>query len=170
MVHKQRQLQCGKIRGRVPAFSLVELVIVIVIIGLLAAIAVPRFQQGASGADSAALTSNLRTLREALELYKVEHGKYPDDKSTIEAQLTQFSDIDGNTSATKGGDFVYGPYISKIPALPVGDNAGKTGIVDSGLPGAVATAGWWYNKSTGELRANLANDQVDAKGGRFNLK
>ncbi len=158
-------------RSKIDAgFSLVELVIVIVIIGILAAIAVPRFQQGVKEADAAALISNLRTLRRAMELYKAEHGKYPDDIDTFEVQLTQYTDAAGNASPTRTGAFVYGPYISKIPPLPVGNNAGKTEIAGGALPGAVATAGWWYDKDRGELRANLADDQVDKKGVRFNLR
>lgn len=151
-------------------FSLVELVIVIVIIGIIAAIAVPRISHGANQADEAALTSDLAVMRRALELYKAEHGQYPDDDTTLEAQLTEYSDADGNTSPVKTGTHVYGPYISKIPPLPAGDNKGNTDIDGGATPGLDPTAGWWYNGAAGELRANLANDQVDVKGLPLNLK
>ena len=53
------------------AFSLVELVIVLVIIGIVAAIAVPRITRGATRASAVALRSDLATLRNAIELAEI---------------------------------------------------------------------------------------------------
>ena len=59
-------------------FSLVELVIVMTIIGLLAAIAIPRFSQASAGAGEAALRADLHIMRQAIDYYAAEHeGDWP---------------------------------------------------------------------------------------------
>src|SRR5688572_16166507 len=101
-------------------FSLIELVIVVVIIGILAAIAIPRLSRGAAGASDSAVSGNLTVLRNAVELYATEHGGSFPSVAQFEAQLTTFSDQAGTTSATKTLTAFYGPYVRKLPTLPVG--------------------------------------------------
>jgi prepilin-type N-terminal cleavage/methylation domain-containing protein len=152
-------------------FSLIELVIVVVIIGIIAAIAIPRMSRGAAGASDSALSANLAVLRNALDLYATEHGGTYPAFATFETQLTQFTDSAGTPSATKTSTAIYGPYLRKIPPLPVGPATYKnsTTVVDgsSGTPGASA-GGWFYNASTGEIKANLADAQVDAANTKYN--
>ncbi|MEM9915023.1 MAG: prepilin-type N-terminal cleavage/methylation domain-containing protein [Planctomycetota bacterium] len=139
-------------------FSLVELVIVVVIVGLLAAIAIPRFSRGASGASDSALSGDLAVLRNAIEMYAAEHnGTYP-LAATFEAQLTQYSKLDGTTSAAKDADYPYGPYLHSVPTLKTGNMAGNSGVL--GVAAAPATEdettgiGWLYNQTTGQIYAN----------------
>ena len=61
--------------------SLVEAIIVIVIIGLLAVLAVPRFSRAAPAPDSFNPRPVLVTLRSAIELYYYDHGAYPGQQS-----------------------------------------------------------------------------------------
>lgn len=159
------------------AFSLIELVIVIVIIGILAAIAIPRLSRGSAGAADSALSANLAVLRSAIDLYAAEHGgRFPTVAGFVD-QLTKYTDEDGNVSDTKTGNFLYGPYLRKLPPLPVGPAAFKTAgetdpakrIIDgsSGQPGT--SPGWWfYNPNTGDIRANLPDTEVDSKGVPYN--
>src|SRR5436190_438508 len=64
---------------RPAAFSLIELVIVIIIIGILAAIAIPRFGSASSGSGESSLRADLVIVRRAINMYFVEHGSnYPD--------------------------------------------------------------------------------------------
>jgi general secretion pathway protein G len=153
------------------AFSLIELVIVVVIIGIIAAIAIPRLSRGASGAADSALAGNLSVLRNAIDLYATEHGGTYPALATFEAQLTQFSDTSGTTSAGKTPTAIYGPYIRKIPTLPVGPAGYKntTTAVDgsTGSPGTSAGA-WFYNPSTGEIKANLADSEKDVSDKAYN--
>ncbi len=149
-----------RFKNRPSGFSLVELVIVVVIIGLLAAIAIPRFSRGAAGATESAVRGDLAVLRNAIEMYAAEHnGTYP-AAGTFVAQLTTYTNAAGGTSATKTGAFVYGPYLRQIPALKGGTYAGATGIEDyttAGAPAAesgTATNGWLYKATTGEIWAN----------------
>jgi prepilin-type N-terminal cleavage/methylation domain-containing protein len=157
----------GKRRG----FSLIELVIVVVIIGILAAIAIPRLSRGSAGAAESALAGNLAVLRSAIDLYATEHGgKYP-SVANFAAQLTSYTDIDGGASATSSGTYLYGPYLRKVPPLPVGpaNYRGSTTVVDgsTGTPGT-NPGGWFYNAQTGQIRANLADAEVDGRGVAYN--
>ncbi|HYN64197.1 MAG TPA: type II secretion system protein, partial [Candidatus Limnocylindrales bacterium] len=55
-------------------FTLVELLIVVIILGILAAVVIPQFNTAAAESKEAALASNLATIRQAIELYKVQHN------------------------------------------------------------------------------------------------
>lgn len=147
-------------------FSLIELVIVVVIIGVLAAIAIPRLSRGAAGASESALSGNLKTLRTALDLYASEHGGAYPTTANIVAALTTYTDDTGATSATKTGNYIYGPYLRAIPTLPVGAKKGQTGI-DVVANASTATIGWIYDPTTGTIRANTISTEVDAKGNQY---
>src|SRR4051812_41540415 len=85
-------------------FSLIELTIVIVIIGIIAAIAIPKLSQGRSAAADSAVAQNLANLRQALDLYQSEHGgAYPSGTtSKVASLLTGYSDSSGtNVSVIK---------------------------------------------------------------------
>lgn len=62
-----------------PGFTLVEIMIVVVIIGMLAAMAVPAFQQVRERSQNSALANDLRIFAEAFETYAMEYGSYPAD-------------------------------------------------------------------------------------------
>jgi prepilin-type N-terminal cleavage/methylation domain-containing protein len=141
-------------------FSLIELVIVVVIIAIIGAIAIPRMSRGAAGAADSALTGNLSVLRSAVDLYQTEHGGTFPVAANIEAQLTKYSDSLGATQDTKGGAFIYGPYIRKIPPLPIGAKKGQTGIGTSDGP----TIGWIYEEANGNIKANTIATEKDDSG------
>lgn len=149
----------GKRRSR--AFSLIELVIVIVILGVIGAIAIPRMSRGAAGAAESGAVSDLAILRSAIELYAAEHqGDFP-ALATFEAQLTQYTDIDGNTNATKTAVYMYGPYLRALPVQKGGPNKGSKTL--TGTQGT-AGSGWWYTETTGEIRINAAATDKDSNG------
>ena len=60
------------------AFTLIEILIVVVILGILAAIVVPQFTNAADDANDAAVRSQLQTLRGQIELYYAQNNEYPD--------------------------------------------------------------------------------------------
>ena len=101
-------------------FTLVEILIVVVILGILAAIVIPQFTDAASDARNSSVQSDLQTLRSAVELYKVQHGdtlpsqtinssgvKTPDTSVVnFAARLTGYTFADGSsTTAGKPGSF-----------------------------------------------------------------
>jgi prepilin-type N-terminal cleavage/methylation domain-containing protein len=141
-------------------FSLIELVIVVVIIAIIGAIAIPRMSRGAAGAADSALTGNLSVLRSAIDLYQTEHGGTFPSAASIDAQLTQYSDATGTTSSSKGGAFIYGPYIRKVPPLPVGGKKGQSGVATADG----ATVGWIYEESSGNIKANTTSSERDDSG------
>jgi len=162
-------------------FTLVELLIVVIILGILAAVAIPQFGNSTDDAKLQTLNSNLSTLRAAVELYYQHHGEYPgamavDGTTDLTAtwnaassatafadQLTQYTDADGKTSTTKDpANFPYGPYLKKgtLPDNPFVAGASSNGVtcVDTGtltLAG-VATdgTGWKFDVKSGRLIAN----------------
>lgn len=143
-------------RSRSKAFSLIELVIVVVIIGIIGAIAIPRISRGSAGAADSATVGDLAVLRNAVDLYATEHGGTYPTLANITNQLTQFTDADGATSATKTTTHIYGPYLRKIPALKVGAAKGSTAFTDT--PGT-ANKGWVYNESTGDVKTNTTTEK-----------
>src|SRR3954467_616191 len=82
-------------------FSLIELVIVVVIIGIIAAIAIPRMSRGTAAAGDSALGGHLSVLRNPTALFATEHsGKFPETigtagTDTIDKQLTMYTDDQG---------------------------------------------------------------------------
>ena len=148
---------------QVNGFSLIELVIVVVIIAIIGAIAIPRLSRGAAGAADSALVGNLRILRSAIDLYASEHGGAFPSATNVATQLTQYSDDQGNTSATKTTTYIYGPYLRSIPPLPVGVKKGQNGIATA----SAATVGWIYDATLGTIKANTTDTapaEADIKG------
>ena len=166
----QRRISDGR------AFSLVELVIVIVIIGVIAAIAIPRIGNASQNAREAALRADLKLLRDAIELYTVEHGgDVPALRSagteagaqTSEAfvrQLTWYTNDKGDAVLARDATHPLGPYLRRIPPLPVGANAGQTRVFTMNhftTPGAAGTGyGWEYEHYFGRIRANCPETEV----------
>lgn len=137
-------------------FTLVELLIVVIILGILAGVVIPQFSSASIEAKEAALMTDLAALRNAIDLYKVQHNDaYPGTISgttnwaNFVTHLTTQTKADG----TAGTDF--GPYLrTGVPKNPF--NALNTGTVGA-VPGtADDSSGWYYDDSTGEIRANTS--------------
>ena len=64
-------------------FTLLELIVVIAVIGILAAIAMPNFVQTPRRATEAVLRTNLRTLREVIDQHNGDKGFYPPDLGAL---------------------------------------------------------------------------------------
>lgn len=128
-------------------FTLVELLIVVIILGILAAMAIPTFADVTSDTKESAIAGNLATIRKSLELYRVQHDDtWPD--SNIVAQLTAGTKADGTAGSA------YGPYLrSGFPNNPV--NQLSTVSTVSSMPGSpTGSTGWIYDSVSGEIRAN----------------
>ncbi len=133
------------------AFTLVEILIVVIILGILAAIVIPQFSEASDDARLSSMISDLQTVRSQLELYRVEHGIYPDGATVPlwKAQLTGKTAKDG----TAGTD--YGPYLGTFPTNPFNDDAGVVLDDGSSSAGAASTdTGWYFDSSTGKFAAN----------------
>jgi len=74
------------------AFTLVELLVVVMILGALAAIAVPRMISGATNAKINACLTNVDLLNSQIELYYANKGTWPVDLKTVVADVEYFPD------------------------------------------------------------------------------
>jgi general secretion pathway protein G len=137
--------------GRRPAtgFSLVELVIVITILAIVAAIALRRVSRHAEQGAANGARQDEKTLQSAIERYRAEHGNYP-PATNVADLLTKYTDASGNTSDTRTPPYTYGPYVRKIPPVPLGPARGSTQIATA----AAAGVGWVYDPDTGSITAN----------------
>ena len=130
------------------AFSLVELMIVVAVLGILAAIVVPRLQEHSVRAKEAVAKDSLRLLRGAIELYAARHGGVPpgykdDDPGTVPG------DSHFNRQV-----IVEGRYLSEMPENPFNSRQDVRMIGNSeAFPGdPTGGFGWVYQPATKTIR------------------
>ena len=127
---------------------------VVVIIGVIGTIAIPRLSRGAAGAEVSALARDLQVLNSAVEHYWAEHSNTYPAAESIERQLTLFSNMTGDRLGEEPdrlAGVICGPYLRELPALPMGPNKGATKIGTTYTDGV----GWVYDEKQGTIRANL---------------
>jgi len=140
-------------------FTLVEILIVVVILGILAAIVIPQFTNASTAAKASSVLSQLQTLRSQVELYKNQHNnEYPTSDGTLGGdwdwtKMTLKTDIDGNTGST-AGTHIYGPYMQQAPKNPFVAADVNTDM-GTATDGSVA---WVLNTTTGVIRASVPTD------------
>ncbi len=163
------------------AFSVLELIVVVVILGVLAALAIPQLSSAASLSPEEQLRQQLRVLRTAIELYYQDHGAYPAQRpagahpagtpGAFVRQLTMYTDAEGNVAPAPDERFRFGPYLrDEIPPCPVTGAPGNQIAIVQGpqMPGYMPDhphAAWVYNPQTGYIAAN--SDQRDPQGKRY---
>lgn len=156
------------LRTRRTGFTLVEILIVVIILGILAAIVIPQFTNASQDARKNSLVSQLQTLRSQIELYKLQHlDQNPPGLDTLGstggatawAEMIVKTDVD-HTPNTAG---LFGPYLQTIPLNSISDSglpttAGDVLVVAAdvtagGASGAAAGEGWVFNRLNGKLWA-----------------
>jgi general secretion pathway protein G len=130
------------------AFTLVELLIIVIILGILAAVVIPQFSDASTDARVSSLAENLTTIRKQISLYRQQHtGVYP-ALANFSDQLTKKTDADGTVNAASGK---CGPYLLRLPVNPF--TVGGTGNdVTNGA--AAANKAWYYDETNGDFKAN----------------
>ncbi len=163
--------------SRARAFTLVEILIVVVLLGVLAAIVVPAISGGATLARQSTLSMNLNLLRRFIPVYTSQHLEVPPgypngDRSadpTEQAfvdQATLASTMYGVTAPRGTAGFPLGPYISNVPPNPFNKLATVKMLGNGDAFPAVPdnSTGWVYKAATGEIRPN--DTLTDAHGTR----
>lgn len=134
-------------------FTLVEILIVVVILGILAAIVIPQFTDASTQAKESSLAADLQMLRSQIELYKIQHNDNVPGAgtATLVQALTQYTDVDGALAAVQApGNGVYGPYMQRIPTNAFNDDNTITEAATD--PGTAGDTGWFFNTTTGAIR------------------
>ncbi|AQT68894.1 PilD-dependent protein PddA [Anaerohalosphaera lusitana] len=121
-------------------FTLVEILIVVVILGILAAIVIPQFSQASSDAKLSSLRSNLQTMRSQIALYKVQNSDNLPPADTLAnfegAMCPEYLQSVPNNPFTGGN------------TITQGDNTGLAGAPGDG------SSDWYLNTTEGIVYAN----------------
>lgn len=148
------------------AFTLIELMIVVSILGILAAIVLPQVQGHTLQAKESAAKTSLQSLRTQAGLYKMDHNGlapgYAGSEVSGAELVNQFigtSAVTGEAIASKtpSNPFLYGPYLSAFPENPFNGLSSVTFVPEATPFSTAATgtgSGWLYKKETGEFRLN----------------
>ncbi|MGH7177981.1 MAG: prepilin-type N-terminal cleavage/methylation domain-containing protein [Tepidisphaeraceae bacterium] len=158
------------------AFTLVEILIVIVILGILATIVIPQFSDASHQARENTLKDDLRYLRMQVQVYKAQHRDispgYPGGAMSASptegdfiAQMTLFTAEDCSTSSSASSTYRFGPYLSRMPPNPLNSES-SIYVVANGLPMPQGSDlplmngsnpyGWVFKPQTQEFMVNLA--------------
>ena len=154
-------------------FTLVELLIVVIILAILAAIIIPQFSGATDDAEQAAYDTNIANIRAAIDLYRQQHNEYPGaviatggtcvngvavvgavGEPAFLAQLRNYTNAAGEAcTGTDPNEFKYGPYLKDdLPVNPKGTTNTLT-VVTTGVLGLTSgsTGGWRFDSVTGEF-------------------
>jgi len=118
-------------------FTLVEILIVVIILGILAAIVIPQFANASSDARTTNLRTSLANVRNQIEIFKTQHNDVSPALSGMwTLMLTQTDTTEATTNAPSGTH--WGPYLQAAPVNPLNNLTGvSSATVDS-------NAGWFY--------------------------
>jgi len=150
-------------------FTLVEILIVVVILGILAAIVIPQFTGASTEAKESALMSDLQAMRSQIELYKIQHndllpgeeGTGPLDLALIASTSARFTEAlisKTNQAGTVGvlAEHRFGPYMRAVPSNPFVDTDADVVEVD-GIAGG-GNCGWHLTTAAGVDRGLFQAD------------
>jgi len=130
------------------AFTLVEILIVVVILGILSAVVVPQFTGATNDAQRTATLDQLVKLREAIDLYHVRNNAH-------------YPNIVAGTGPAAWGELIGPGYMrgAGINSWVGGANSQTVVIGNTPDPGYQSAHGWIFDPATGTLFAGSFDDQ-----------
>lgn len=127
-------------------FTLVEILVVVIILGIIASVVIAQFSTSGADARRSSVAGQLQTTRQILQVYRADHSDiFPDLVADQWAPMLGTTDIFGILNPTGA----YGPYLPKIPRNPLNNNTNVVADIGS----ADINTGWVYEKTTGTLTA-----------------
>ena len=120
-----RKIVCYKRKG----FTLVEIMVVVVILGLLAALVIPNVLFQSDEARRTAAATQIKSIESALDLYRLHNGFYPTTEQGLDALVSKPTTNPQPKRYTEGG------YMKKVPVDPWGNpfiyrSPGEKGTID----------------------------------------
>jgi len=163
-------------------FTLLEVLIVVAVLGILAAIVIPQMHGQTLAAKESTAKDTLQIWRTQIELYKMQHGglapgyKIGFTGTRSDASVSELISQFVGTSTDKGvavsspvptAPYLYGPYLKTIPKNPFNnlntiDYVADTLTFESAANGM---SGWLYKRATAEIRLNWPG--TDSRGEKY---
>lgn len=131
-------------------FTLVEILVVVLILGILAAVAIPRFSDATSFTRDTSVQTTLQYLRGQIELFKTQHGNHPPANGFLWVLLQKTSDSTEIATSTPTGTH-FGPYFRANPLNPWNN------LTDVSSNTVDSSAGWYYSASGDQFELRIRN-------------
>ena len=156
-------------------FTLIEILIVVIILGILAAIVIPQFTNASKEAKQSSLVTMVQSLRSQIALFKLQHNDYMPGQLVLVGtggtfnsgnfwdQMTQFTDVTGAVSTARTAQFDKGPYMQSLPKNPLCPTTANSSLVEATVNGAKATAvvGFIYDYQGGAGSGKIWGTDTD---------
>jgi len=141
-------------KNKTDGFTLIEIMVVVVILGILAALVVPKIMGRPDEARLIKVKQDIRAIESALNLYKLDNYTYPSTDQGLEALVTKPTGVPEPRQWKAGG------YLARLPKDPWGFpylylNPGEHGEIDIFSLGADGQQGGT------EINADIGNWQMD---------
>ena len=145
-------------------FTLIEILIVVIILGILAAIVIPQFTNATTSSKTSGVQTTAQSLRGAVQLYYYQHDDTLPPAANFWTLMMTQTDSKGNPyvagSSTTGP---FGPYMQSIPQNLLNNS---TVVIDSNVaPGGQtgSACGWEYDYNGGVGTGTIHGTDVDLK-------
>ena len=144
-------------------FTLIEILIVVIILGILAAIVIPQFSNASTSAKTSAVTSTAQSLRSQVALYKLQHNDTLPPAGTFWTLMTTQTDAAGVAYTTASTSGPFGPYMQSTPANALNQLTTVTDVPGALYPTTNATAatGWAYDYNSGNGSGRIYGTGTD---------